>query len=491
MKTLIATLVLLSILPNLALAAGDRPPNIVVIVADDMGWRDVGHQGSEIATPRLDGLAAEAVSFDRFYVQPTCSPTRAALMTGQLPRRLGVVRPISKNEKLGLPLGIKLLPEYLRDAGYQSVMAGKWHLGHVERRYFPQARGFESYYGHVTGGIGYWNHVHGGGLDWQRDGKSLREPGYSTHLIAAEAERLIEVRDKSRPLFLYAAFNAPHLPNEAPPETVALYASIENEHRRVHAAMVTELDTAVGRILDALDAAGMADDTIVWFFSDNGGIVLGGIPAGLRSLMQRLEDTFGKPLVPRALEFARTNVLDGGSDNGELRGGKMSAWEGGARVPAMVRWPGRFPARRSEDFTTVADVLPTLLDAVGVSSVPQVDGASQLQRLSGAAEPSPHPDYITQAPGDTAFYRYPWKLIVSSSALPFGSPTLQLFNVLEDPGESRDRASEAPELAAELRAGLEGFPQAEEIHGSMLRVFWDPDMFGGEENRGPWAEAAR
>jgi arylsulfatase A-like enzyme len=199
-RGLLVALVLLATVPS---AAADAPkrPNVVIILADDLGWRDVGYHGSEIATPRLDRLAAEGVVLDRFYAQPTCSPTRAALMTGKAPLRLGVVSPLSKNNPTGLPLGERLLPEHLREAGYQTFLTGKWHLGHRHRDYLPTARGFDHFYGHATGGIGYWDHVHGGGLDWQRNGETLREEGYSTHLIADEAVRLIETRDPGRPFF--------------------------------------------------------------------------------------------------------------------------------------------------------------------------------------------------------------------------------------------------------------------------------------------------
>ena len=174
-------------------------PNIVIILADDMGWRDVGYHGSEIKTPNIDALAAKGVILDRYYAQPTCSPTRSALMTGRSPMRLGVVQPLSKLAPTGLPLGEKLLPQYLKDANYQTVLTGKWHLGGRQRAYLPNERGFDQFYGSVNGGIGYWDHVHGGGLDWQRNGKTLREEGYSTALLADQAIKLVRGRDTSIP----------------------------------------------------------------------------------------------------------------------------------------------------------------------------------------------------------------------------------------------------------------------------------------------------
>ncbi|MDB3967144.1 sulfatase-like hydrolase/transferase, partial [Porticoccaceae bacterium] len=158
-------------------------PNIVVILADDLGWNDVGYHGSEISTPHIDRLAAEGVELDRFYAQPTCSPTRAALMTGKSPRKLGISRAIAKNQQLGLGLDERIMPQYLNQLGYQSLMVGKWHLGNYTPAYAPPARGFGHFYGFLSGGIGYWDHNHGGGHDWQRNGKTVREEGYATHLL--------------------------------------------------------------------------------------------------------------------------------------------------------------------------------------------------------------------------------------------------------------------------------------------------------------------
>ncbi|MEZ5557115.1 MAG: sulfatase-like hydrolase/transferase [Pseudomonadales bacterium] len=210
----------------------------------------------------------------------------------------------------------------LRKAGYQSVMVGKWHLGHATSAMLPMARGFEQAYGHFTRGVGYWDHVHGGGLDWHRNGEALREEGYATHLEADEAVRLIRSRDRERTLFLYAAFSAPHLPNEAPGERIDKYRSIENPHRRVHAAM-----------------------------SD-----------GIRSLVSRLVWVFGRPLPIGFLEFLRQNTEDGGSDNGPYRRGKGSNCQGGILVPAVLYWPGTLEPASVSDRVTVQDVLPTLAE---------------------------------------------------------------------------------------------------------------------------------
>jgi arylsulfatase A-like enzyme len=478
-KTFVVAVALLAAQPGLA--AG-RLPNVVIILGDDLGWNDVGYHGSEIATPRLDALATEGVVLDRFYAQPACSPTRAALMTGKTPMRLGVLSPISKNNPTGLPLTERLLPEHFRAAGYQTFMTGKWHLGHRDRDYLPTSRGFDHFYGHVTGGIGYWDHVHGGGLDWQRNGKTLREEGYSTHLIADEAVRLIHSRDPARPMLLYASFNAPHLPNEAPPEAVARYSHIDNPYRRVHAAMVSELDTAIGRLLDALEAERMLDNTLIWFMSDNGGLNPDAIEPALRNLSKRLEGWFGKPLPLAILEFVRTNALEGGADNGPYRKGKQSVYEGGVRVPSLISWRGHVIPHRTLKMVTAQDVLPTVLGAAGLKDeAAKYDGADQWPAIERDAA-APTPDYVTQGRDGVAFYRFPWKLVQ------LGSDEVELYQIDEDPTEQVDRAAADPSVVEALANALSAFPRGATINRPLWRIAWDPDFFGGEEDREPWAD---
>jgi len=462
-----------------------------VILADDLGWKDVGYHGSEIETPQLDRIAREGVELDRFYVQPTCSPTRAALMTGKSPMRLGITRPISKNQRTGLPLDETILPQYLARSGYQPLMVGKWHLGHYTPDYFPQARGFEYFYGHVTGGIGYWDHNHGGGHDWQRNGVTLREEGYSTRLMADEAIRVLESRDRSRPTFLYLAFNAPHLPNEAPDESIAKYVTIENQKRRIHAAMVSELDTSIGRVLDAFENQGMLENTLVLFSSDNGGLVPEASPPGLRKFANLLEDVFGRPVPIDGLEFLVTNVNDGASDNDPLAGGKGSVAEGGSRVPAAIWWPGQLEGGIHHDFMTMSDVLPTLLDAIGAhESIPvNLDGRSQWASLRSdttgrtTASTPTTPDYVTTGYAGVAIYRAPWKLVDPESP--------RLYHIYDDPLEEKDVSADHPTLVEELVTAANAWPRGPESGESMFRIIMDPDSFGGTEDREPWADVAR
>jgi arylsulfatase A-like enzyme len=482
----LALLVALAPLAPGADAAADRPqrPHILVILADDLGWRDVGYHGSEIETPHIDRIALEGVELDRFYAQPSCSPTRAALMTGKSPLRLGIDRPISKNERTGLPLEETILPQHLSRLGYRSVMVGKWHLGHSSPERLPLARGFDHFYGSVTGGVGYWDHNHGGGHDWQRNGVTVREEGYTTRLLADEALRLVASHDVTQPLFLYVAFHAPHLPNEAPDATIERYLGIEAERRRIHAAMVSELDDAVGRLLDALEARGMLENTLVLFASDNGGATPRAFSPRMRWVMERLVGWFGRPLPIGGAELLAVNVLDGASDNAPLPKGKGSVAEGGSRVPAAIWWTGRLERGSDAGFMTASDVLPTLLDAIGASrAIPgDLDGRSRWPALLGKGE-GETPDYVTRGLEGIAIYRPPWKLIDPEDP--------RLYDIYEDPSEERDLAGEHPEIVEALVAAARAWPRGPALDRSLLEVFWDPDTFGGPEDREPWAEAAR
>ena len=211
----LVALICLASAPESATAVGTRP-NIVLIIADDMGWGDIGYNGSEIRTPHLDGLAESGARLDRFYATPACSSTRASLMTGQSSVRTGVTAAILQTSDASLPLRLKILPEFLRDAGYRTALVGKWHLGHTRKEMLPLARGFDYAYGFLTGAVGHYDHVSAGRLDWHRNEATLREEGYATHLIADDAIRQIEGRDKDQPLFLYVAFSAPTCPTRPP-----------------------------------------------------------------------------------------------------------------------------------------------------------------------------------------------------------------------------------------------------------------------------------
>jgi hypothetical protein len=293
-------------------AAGDATPNVVVLLADDLGWADVGYHGGEIETPSIDRIAREGVELDRFYAAPICSPTRAALMTGRDPPKVGIANDqIHPWYSAGLSPNELTIADVSRSDGYQTGLVGKWHLGHTLAHQVPNAQGFDHFWGHLHTNTDFYTHQREGAHDLQENGKSVYEPNqYLTHLEAREAQRFIRDRDPARPFFLYVPFTAPHSPMQAPQSTIDKYESLSNKaSRRVYAAMVDELDQAIGAILDALDDEGIADNTIVLFMSDNGGSsVFGGV-------------------------------------NTPLRGEKVQTFEGGIRVPAAIRFPKELEAR--------------------------------------------------------------------------------------------------------------------------------------------------
>ena len=234
------------------------PPNIVYILADDLGWKDVGFHGSDIATPNLDRLAATGAELEAFYVQPMCTPTRAALLTGRYPLRYGLqTGVIPSGGRYGLATDEWLLPQALHAAGYETALIGKWHLGHAEQKYWPRQRGFDHFYGALVGEIDHFKHTAHGVGDWYRDNTPVEEPGYDTTLFGDEAVRLIGAHDTKKPLFLYLAFTAPHTPYAAPKEYLDRYPHIADPLRRAYAAMITAMDEQIGRVVAALDAKGM------------------------------------------------------------------------------------------------------------------------------------------------------------------------------------------------------------------------------------------
>jgi len=456
------------------------------MIADDLGWNDVGFHGSEIRTPNIDRIAKEGVELDRFYVHPSCSPTRAALMTGKSSISMGVYRPINKHTYQGLPLDEKLLPEYLAELGYERFMVGKWHLGKHAKAQLPNARGFEHFYGSLTGGIGYWDKVHGGGYDWQRNGKTVRDSGYATHLLVDEVRTLISRRDVAKPNFMYVAFQAPHTPNEAPEETIAKY-EIADANRRVHAAMVDELDNAVGEILELYTDAGMLKNTIVVFMSDNGGLLRVDKDnpknqTGLQQAALWIDWLFERPVnfIP-GFEFILSWAFDGGSDNSPLQGGKGSSAEGGIRVPAAIWWQGRLENGNHDQFMSVADVLPTLLEAIDAGSdIPlDLNGRSQWRALTGGvSETSVH--LVSGLEGEFAVLKWPWKYVSGAEA--------KLYNVEKDPEESNNLLSLKKQVSLELKQIVDEWEYGPQADFSFTKMLFDPDTFGGEESGLPWAE---
>jgi arylsulfatase A-like enzyme len=413
--------------------AADAPPNIVFILADDLGREDCGFMGGKtIKTPNLDKLAAGGAVFDAFYVQPVCSPTRAALMTGRYPMRhglqVGVVRPWAQ---YGLPLEERTLPEALKNAGYSTAIVGKWHLGHFQPDYLPTRRGFDHQYGHYNGALDYYDHTRDGGFDWHRNDKECRDEGYATHLLAKECVEFVGKQDGKKPFFLYVPFNAVHAPHQVPESYTKAYLNMKGD-RQKYAGMLAAMDEAVGKIVDAVDKAGFRKNTLFIFSSDNGGPAPGKI-----------------------------------TDNGQYRAGKGTLYEGGVRVCAFAAWEGRIPAgARITAPMHMVDWYPTLLKLAGAKAEQKLplDGLDIWPCIEKNA-PSPHESILLNAtPSGGAVRVGDWKLVVKNGdddpdggAVKPGKKSEELFNLKDDPYEKTDLAAKNPDKLKELKVILANY----------------------------------
>jgi len=437
----IATTALLFGLAGAAGAAEGRP-DVVFFVVDDLGRADVGFMGgSQIRTPQIDRLAKAGAVLTQFYVQPVCSPTRASLLTGRYPMRyglqVGVVRP---DATYGLPLEERMLPKAMKEAGYTTAICGKWHVGSFDKAYWPNARGFDHAYGHLFGMIDYFTHVRDGKPDWYRNGEPLKEEGYSTTLIADEAVRVVERQPKDKPLFLYVPFNGVHSPWQVPEAYAKPYASLGNP-RGTYAGMLAAVDEAIGRIAGAVEKAGRRPNTLFVFSSDNGG------PG------------------PRKI-----------TDNGPLRAGKGTVYEGGVRVCGFATWDGRIPAGTTRDgLMHMVDWYPTLLKLAGapLDQPLPLDGVDAWPMVA-EGRPSARSEVLCNTtPNGGALRMGDWKIVVSSgrraatpakaggkkagarAAAAEADPAVELYNLRDDLGETKDLAASNPEKRKELLARYE------------------------------------
>lgn len=318
----------------------NKKPNIIIILADDLGWGDVGFHGSNTKTPNLDKLAKDGIQMNRFYTAPISSPTRAGLLTGRYPNRFGLRETVIPPWRdFGLDTEEELLPQMLGKAGYSNrAIIGKWHLGHSRKEYYPLNRGFTYFYGHLNGAIDYFTHKREGELDWHRDWDSSYDEGYSTDLISEEAVNCInQYSQNETPFFLYVAYNAPHTPLQAKPEDIAIYAddleklSPKERKQAIYSAMVTCMDRGIGKIRDALIAKGIEENTLLIFFSDNG---------------------------------AEPN---GGGTNKPLRGTKFEEWDGGVRTVAIISYPAGFRGEREiNQVVGFIDIMPTIKSILNI-----------------------------------------------------------------------------------------------------------------------------
>ena len=423
-------------------AAAPAKPNIVFIMADDLGNADLGYRGSDIQTPNIDKLATEGVRMESFYGQQVCTPSRAALMTGRYPMRHGLqTLVIFPSHTYGLPTDERTLPQALKDAGYQTYMVGKWHLGHADRKFWPQNRGFDHFYGNAMGEVNYFTRERGGVIDWQRNGKFIKEEGYYTTLIADEAVKLIERQDPKKPFFLYFASLAPHAPYQAPEADIQRYASVADKQRRAYAGMITNLDHEIGRIVAALDKKGLRDNTLILFASDNGGATSGLFASGSKSKEERAHEEGGIDQSAKAP-----------ASNGAFRGGKGGLYEGGVRVPAFASWPGKLKPAVVDTPVHMVDIMPTVLALAGGTTDPAhpVDGRDLWPTLA-EGKPSPNEDILISVEAFRGAVRKgDWKL-VKVALLPGKT---ELFDLTKDPGEKTDVSAQHPDVVQDLEARL-------------------------------------
>ena len=440
---------------------GERPqvagPNIVILLADDLGWTDVSFHGGNIATPNIDSIAAEGAELARYYVAPVCSPTRTGLLTGRYPIRYGAMRAVFPPWRDGgMDVSERTLADVLALAGYQHRgIFGKWHLGHSNKKYHPLRRGFTEFYGHYNGAIDYFTHEREGEVDWHSGFEPSKDRGYATDLIAEAAVRFI--RDHAgdvEPFLCYVPFNAPHSPFQAKDQDIPLYQALppargffegfeggsmasnsgaRERNRRMLGAMVHSLDEGVGRILDAIHDEGIYDNTFVLFSSDNGGV-------------------------------------RGVGENTPLRGSKATVFEGGIRVVAAVRWPAKIPRGQRIDVPLAnIDILPTLMRITGVPghTGKPLDGLDVLDVLTGRQHSLERDlfNYIGQDGLDREQVSYmtnDWKMIVfgrdvTDSSADDGSRRRFLFNISNDTSEERNLIDSEPDRAAAMFEKIKQF----------------------------------
>jgi arylsulfatase A-like enzyme len=429
-RCLIAPLVLL---PSSIAAQGPRPadpsgrPNVIVFFMDDLGYGDLRSYGAtDVRTPNLDRLGREGVRLtDCYAAAPLCTPTRAAFMTGAYQHRVGLEAVLTpRNDQLGLSASVPTLPRLLKEAGYATGLVGKWHLG-WKPEFHPNRHGFDEFFGFLSGSVDYYSHRNSAGVhDLYENDQPVQLTTYLTDEITARAIAFIE-RHASRPFFLDVAYNATHWPFQPPDLTTppslpsGTYEEVTERWaahgtREEYVRMLERADEGIGRILAALERAGLGDRTLVIFTSDNGG-----------EWLSRMEPFFNR---------------------------KGTLWEGGLRVPCILRWPGRLPAGTvSSQAAITMDLTATILAAAQVSASPDLplDGIDLVPLLAGQRPPIDRTfHWLSPFAGnpDRAIRYGHWKYISESALFPG-----LLFDLQADPGERNDLAAERPELLEKLR----------------------------------------
>lgn len=432
----------------LAGAASANQPNIVLVLADDMGWGDVGyHDIEDIITPSIDRIASEGVQFTQGYVTSSvCGPSRAGLLTGRYQQAYGMGENPShtgwpdntKHPMAGVPRSQEMISEMLKKRGYATGMVGKWHLG-MDDSLRPEARGFDFYFGFLNGAHLYdqWTNEFGKKKgQWPLFRNNKMEPPrkdvYLTDLFTDEATGFID-RHHDEPFFLYVAYNAIHHPWQVPGDYLERTRNLtKSENRNFIAAMVLAMDDGLGRIYATLERHDILDNTVIIFLSDNGS------PRG-QGLVQKKKDE----------SIERMDGWDYMSNTAGLRGFKGDTYEGGIRVPFTMRWPGQIePGTVYELPVSALDVVPTLVkDAT-------VDGTDLIPYLQGEKEGRPHELMYWRRDTEYAIRDHDWKLTFNTKS---GTGSIKLFNLAEDPTESEDLAAIEPERAQNLQRLFESW----------------------------------
>lgn len=437
-RLLTLCLALLAPAPRAVEAAEGQPPNIVFIIADDLGWGDVAFHDGNAPTPHLDRLAREGLELTQHYVAPVCSPTRAGLMTGRCWSRFGITTPTNE---LALPADTVTLPRALKQQGYETLLAGKWHLGSLPK-WGPNHFGFDHSYGSLAGGISPWNHRYKKGPyteTWHRNQELIEEDGHVTDLLTDEVVRWIGTR-KSDPFFAYVPFTAVHLPLKEPQKWLdRVPVEIQGEVPRHYAASVMHLDDAVGQIVQVLEDRKLRNNTLLVFTSDNG----------------------GSTVENNDLKYPDDNCPNGKlpGNNKPLRGRKGDVYEGGTRVPTLVSWPGHIKAGKASSPVQVTDWMPTFCALAGFETSQDLkwDGMDIGEVLFEQKELAPRPLYTSGPRWRSVSLRHgPWKLIVhgGNGTSASSSQRIELYNIESDTGEASNVADRHPDIVQRLKNNL-------------------------------------
>lgn len=412
-------------------------PNILIIIPDDLGWSDVGYHGSVIQTPNIDKLAENGIRLEQHYVMPTCTPTRVSLMTGKFPSRYGITGPDYGEV---IDLGDPTLASILKENGYFTAIAGKWHLGSPP--YTPLKYGFQSSYGYFDGQIDPYTHEYKTETEltkresWHRNDEYLVEEGHVTDLLTAEAIRIIE-EDREEPFFLWLAHHVPHFPLDEPEEWLSLYDEPGmHPSRKLFAASVSHLDSGIGKIIEALERTGKRENTLILFLSDNGG-----------------QHSWHSNTEYRGKYADKPHSVLG--NNYPLRGWKGDLYEGGIRVPAIANWPGKLNPGVADFPVHMTDWLPTLANLLGIEKDTEeisLDGKNIWPVLTGAQIVVDDRTLYWKTNQNFAVRKGNWKLLIHRNL-----GKTELFNLENDFRETRDLSGSNPEITEHLKNLLKDF----------------------------------